>query len=417
MMSMRTPPGFWILAASEGFLSAGYAMSFPFLAVYLSQYRHLSMAIAGLFLSFSLFMTSFAHVIGGELSDAFGRKKVMVAALMLRALLIGAMAWIIRSGGSLPVLLAIHPLGLFIGSFYNPAARAWVADSTPRAGRMKFYGFLRIGTNVGWALGPAVGGFMASGSYALMFGATGLSFLLCGLIVLLFIRDADCFEARRCESANFRLSPAALRSPEFRDFCVYSFVIAMVMSQLVVSTSLYATAYLGLTERQVGLLFSLNGVMVVSLQYCVTRLLEKFPITAGLAAGALFYAAGYFTVGYSGAFLSALIGVAVLTVGEVAVSPGMQALGANIAPKREKGRYLGVHGLFQQAGSSAGVLVGTNAINFISPHYRQGPWLIVVCLALIAAAGFRSLGRRLDPGVNGLREEAVPPPLESPETI
>jgi len=191
----------------------------------------------------------------------------------------------------------------------------------------------------------------------------------------------------------------------------------MVASQLVVSTSLYTSKYLGFDERRIGLLFSVNGTMVVVLQYYVTRVLEKSRITSGLAAGALFYAAGYLMIGYSGAYLFALLGVAVLTVGEVAVSPGLQALGANMAPRREKGRYLGVQGLFQQAGSSAGILLGSSAINFISPHYRQGPWLIVSGLAVAAAFGFRALGRRLSPRVNGLREGCPPPPIESPEAI
>jgi MFS family permease len=414
---MTVPVGFWILTVGEGILTAGYSISFPFLAVYLSGHRHLSMSLTGLFLALSLFITSFAHVIGGELSDAFGRKKVMVAAVFLRGLLIAVIAWIIKVDGNILVLLAVHPLGLFIGSFYNPAARAWVADSTAPARRMKAYGFLRIGTNAGWALGPAIGGLMAVSSYPRMFAITALIYMLCTLILMIFIKDSPVFEAREYMRADLRTSIATLKAPDFRSFCVFTFAIAMVVSQLVVSTSLYSTRYLGFNERQIGLLFSLNGTLVVGLQYFMTRLLERYRITTGLAAGALFYAAGYLTVGYSGAYISALIGVGVLTIGELAVSPGLQALGANMAPRREKGRYLGVQGLFQQVGASAGILIGTNAINFISPHYQQGPWLIIAGLALTAALGFKSLGRRLDPRVNGQWDETTPPSVESPETI
>jgi len=158
---MKVPAGFWILSFGEAVLTAGYAVSFPFLAVYLSGHRHIPMSLVGLFLALSLFMTSFAHVIGGELADVFGRKKIMVSALFTRAVLIGAIAWVIKADGDILLLLALHPLGLFVGSFYSPAARAWVADSTPPERRMKVYGILRIGTNAGWAVGPAVGGLMA----------------------------------------------------------------------------------------------------------------------------------------------------------------------------------------------------------------------------------------------------------------
>ncbi|HOW90191.1 MAG TPA: MFS transporter, partial [Elusimicrobiales bacterium] len=185
---MKVPAGFWILSFGEAVLTAGYAVSFPFLAVYLSGHRHIPMSLVGLFLALSLFMTSFAHVIGGELADVFGRKKIMVSALFTRAVLIGAIAWVIKADGDILLLLALHPLGLFVGSFYSPAARAWVADSTPPERRMKVYGILRIGTNAGWAVGPAVGGLMAAGSYPVMFGFTALVYLVCALVLTLFIK-------------------------------------------------------------------------------------------------------------------------------------------------------------------------------------------------------------------------------------
>ena len=402
---------------AEGIMTAGYSMSFPFLAVYLSGYRHLSMSLVGLFLAGSMFITSFAQLIGGEFSDVLGRKRVMVGSLFLRGLIIALIAWIIKVEGSLVILMLVHPFGLFIGSFFNPAARSWVADSVGPAKRMKAYGFLRIGTNAGWAIGPAIGGLMAVSSYPRMFAITAVVYMVCTAIVAVFIKDSAVFEAREFERINFKTAADTLKNEHFRGFCLFTFTIAMVMSQLVVATSLYSTRYLGFDERQIGLLFSLNGTLVVGLQYSMTRLLEKSRITTGLAVGALFYAVGYLTVGYAGGYISALIGVGVLTIGELAVSPGLQALGANMAPKREKGRYLGVQGLSQQMGSSVGIFIGSNAINLISPHYQQGPWLIIACLALTAALGFKSLGRRVNPQVNGLVDETPPPSVESPETI
>jgi MFS family permease len=341
----------------------------------------------------------------------------MVYSLFLRGLIIAVIAWLIRTNGSVLMLLAAHPLGLFIGFFYSPAARSWVADSVAPYRRMKAFGMLRVGTNAGWALGPAIGGLMAVDSYARMFAITALVYMVCTLIVAVFTKDSPACERRDPEPMRFGTVAATLKNPGFRYFCVFSFIMSAVMSQLVVATSLYSSRYLGFDEKQIGLLFSLNGTLVVAFQYLMTRLLERYRITTGLAAGALFYAAGYLAVGYAGAYVSAFIGIGVVTVGELAVSPGMQALGANMAPRREKGRYMGVQGMFQQAGASAGIFIGSNAINFISPHYQQGPWLIILCLALTAALGFRSLGRRLTLKIDGLRDETPPPPLASPETI
>ncbi|MBI4351818.1 MAG: MFS transporter, partial [Elusimicrobia bacterium] len=405
---MTLPPGFWILAAAEGLLTAGYAISFPFLAVYLSAHRGVPMAWVGFFLAVSMLIGSLAQYIGGEISDAIGRRKVMICALALRTLQIAAIAWIIYSRAPVWAIFLFHPLGLFVGSFFHPAARSWVADYTHPAGRMKAYGLLRMGSNAGWALGPALGGLLAAGSYSLMFFATAAVFGVCTVIVWLSIRDAPGVATGRFVAPSFRGAAAVLKNRAFLRFCVFTFTMCAVMSQLVVSSSLYSKNYLGFSEREIGLLFSVNGFIVVAFQYLMTRALEGRRITSGLAAGALLYGMGYLAFGYSAAFYAAVAAIVVVTFGELAVSPGLQALGANMAPKAEKGRYLGVQGLFQQVGSSVGIFIGSNAIGRLSPIYQQAPWFIIASIAVISCLGFLTLGARLTPAQNGLRTPTLP---------
>jgi len=409
---MKYQPGFWILAVSEGIMTAGYAVSFPFLAIYLSTHRGVPMAWVGVFLSCSMLVTSIAQFIGGEISDAIGRRKVMVASLALRSVLIAVIAWIVYSGAGLWAIFLFHPLGMFIGSFFHPAARSWVADFVGPSRRMKAYGFLRMGSNAGWALGPALGGFLAQGSYAILFFVTAAFFAVCTVVVALSIKDAPGAASGKFVAPAFGAGFATLKNAHFLRFCLFTLIICAVMSQLVVSSSLYSKNYLGFSEAQIGLLFSINGLMVVLAQYVMTRALERRRITAGLAAGALFYGAGYLAFGYSTVFYAAAAAIAVVTLGELAVSPGLQALGANMAPCGEKGRYLGVQGLFQQIGSSAGILVGSNAIGAICPVFQQGPWFIVAAAAGAASLGFLSLGRRLSLEQDGLHGPTLPPAPE-----
>ncbi len=409
---MVLPPAFWILAAAEGLMAAGYAISFPFLAIYLSAQRGMPMQWVGVFLAASMLVASAAQFIGGEVSDAIGRRKVMVYSLGFRALLIAVIAWAIYARAPLWAIFVVHPVSMFVGSFFHPAAQSWVADYTHPAGRMKAYGFLRMGTNAGWALGPALGGFLAAGSYTLMFFATALVFAACTVVVSVSVKDLPGLAKGSSDSPGLSGAAAALRNKSFLRFCIFSFTMTAVMSQLVVSSSLYSKAYLGLGEREIGLLFSINGLMVVFFQYFILRLLEGRRITTGMAAGALVYGAGYLFFGYAPSFFFAAAAMVVVTLGELAVSPGMQALGANMAPRAEKGRYLGVQGVFQQVGRSAGILIGTNAIGLLSPVFQQGPWFIIAGIAVISCFGFLSLGRRLTPEQDGLRGPTLPPAPE-----
>jgi MFS family permease len=122
------------------------------------------------------------------------------------------------------------------------------------------------------------------------------------------------------------------------------------------------------------------------------------------------YGAGYLMFGFAPAFWAAGVAMVVVTLGEMAVSPGLQAMGANMAPPGEKGRYLGVQGVFQQVGSSAGIFIGSNAIGLISPVFQQGPWFIVALGAVVSAVGFLSLGRRLSLEQDGIRISNAPLP-------
>lgn len=414
---MVLPPGFWILASAQGLMAAGYAISFPFLAIYLSSHRGMPMSWVGVFLAGSMLVASLAQFVGGEISDSVGRRKVMVFSLGLRALLIAVLAWAVYASLPLWVIFLVHPVSIFIGSFFDPAARSWVADYTPPAGRMKAYGFLRMGINAGWAVGPALGGFLAAGSYSVMFFATAAVTAVCAAIVAFSVRDLPGLAKGRLEAPKFSGAAAALSNRPFLRFCLIAFVMSAVVSQLVVATSLYSKSYLGLAEREIGLLFSINGLMVVSLQYLVTRMLEGRRITSGLAAGAVCYAAGYLAFGYSPTFFFAAAAMAVVTIGELMVAPGMQALGANFAPRSEKGRFLGVQGVFQQVGRSAGIFIGSNAIGLISPVFREGPWFIIAGLAVLASFGFLSLGRTMTKEQDGLREPPLapaPPPSGVP---
>jgi MFS family permease len=414
----KHPSGFWLLVVAEGVLTAGYAISFPFLAIYLSARRGVPMAWVGVFLSASMLVASGAQFVGGEVSDAIGRRKVMVYSLALRCVLIAVIAWIVYRETGLWAVYVFHPLGMFIGSFFHPAARSWVADSVSPARRLKAYGFLRMGNNAGWALGPALGGLLAEGSYALLFFVTAGIFAVCTVIVALSIKDVPGAASGKFSPPRISNGAATLRNRPFLRFCIFTFTMCAVMSQLVVSTSLYSKKHLGFSEGEIGMLYSINGLMVVALQYFVTRALQAHRLTAGLAAGACLYGAGYLAFGFAPAFWMAGAAIVVVTLGEMAVSPGLQALGANMAPHGEKGRYLGVQGVFQQVGSSAGILVGSNAIGLISPVFLQGPWFIVAFVAVVSSLGFLSLGRRLSPEQEGLRNPQAPAsPVESPERV
>ncbi len=388
------------LLACQATLVAGLALSFPFLTLYLHRERGVSMGLAGLAISTGLVATAFGQAIGGELSDVLGCKRVMILSLLGRsafAALLGAA--VARDWPVWSVVAFLIAAGL-TGTLYNPAVRAWIAHEHPAGDRVRAYGSLRVATNAAWAVGPAIGGFMAGISYSLMFAVTSVMCLIClGLLVAL-VPEAPA--ARSGEAFSLPATLAVARDSRFFELSVLSVVIACVMAQLVAPLSSHAVEHGGIDEAGVGLLFTVNGALVVLFQRGATALVSRFALSRAAAAGCLFYLAGWSWIGFARGWWPLAIGMVIVTLGEIVVTPSLEALTANLAPARTRGRHIGFQGLAQTLGQSLGPLLGGLGSEHLSGRWIPAPWLAAGALAGVAGWGFRRLGRRLDRFEEGL---------------
>ncbi|MBI5208765.1 MAG: MFS transporter [Elusimicrobia bacterium] len=400
----------WTLCVCQALLSAGVSLAFPFLSIYLCRERGLAMSAVGAWLSLSVLVTAFSHGLGGELSDVLGRRRVMVLSLWSRAATILVLAAAIKWRWPFPALMAVHLTSSFLAHFFDPAARSWVADHAGPQERQRAYGLLRVATNAGFAAGPAAGGLLVARSYAFAFAASAVVCVLCAALVTLVLKD----QAGAARSERFQ-SLGVLRAtadPLFLRLCVLNLVISVAMAQLVVTLSVFSSQFLKLDASAVGLLFSLNGLLVVLMQVPATKVLAGMRLTSAVALGCVMYAAGYAAVGFSHGLAGLVAAMAVITFGEVLVPPGVHTMGANMAPARARGRYLGLLGISHQAGSALGPLTGGLGLEYVSSRWAPGHWLAVAAVALGASVAFFRLAKELSPSeqgqAEGFIEEDVP---------
>ena len=400
MKSVAVQARLWALLVCQCVLVAGLALSYPFFALYLHRMRGLPMGWVGAALSLMLASTALGQVLAGELSDIIGCKRVMEASVASRSMMVALMAWAMARQAPIAALVCLHVLAGFCGSFYDSAVRAWIASALPPRERLLGYGRLRVAINLGWALGPALGGVMAEHSYPLLFAASGVACLVCLGLVHWTVSDIPRLRPESHFSWGELWSVSA--DARFTRFCGYGLLISMVMAQLTVALAVHSVRYVGLTEAQVGLLFTLNGAVVVLTQTSISRGLRRVRLSAMLALGSLFYAAGYGWAGFAPSFALMAVAVTVVTLGEVTVSPALQTLAANLAPEKLKGRYMGFQGLGIQLGAACGPLVGGLGLQLLSPRWSPGPWLIIAALGVLAALGFKRFGKELREDEDGL---------------
>lgn len=421
---MRRTRGLKLLCLGQCLQLAGLSLSLPYMALYLNRERGLGMGVVGLFLALTMLATAFGQAAGGALSDRVGRRPVMVGSLVGRALLTFLLAAAVQGDWSVPAVVLSHMAGAFAGNLYFPAAHAWIAERWGRHERLEAFGWLRVAANLGWAIGPAVGGFFMAASYGAMFAASAA---VCA-VTAVFIRyamDADAPRPQPCVpigacgpskgawhggTQGLELVVGAFSGPidrRFVRFCAWTVLMGTVMSQLVAPLSVYAVTYAAVPADRVGWLFTINGGLVVLLQPFVNRVGRRMRISHVMAVGGLFYAAGYALVGVSAGFAGLAAAMAVITVGETFVSPGNSTLSANLAGVGEEGRYTGLNGFSHQIGSALGPLLGGVMLERLAPTHPALPWLLVAGLALAGSLGYRSLGRRLTDEEDGFRAAAL----------
>lgn len=379
------------VAAANGLLLFGYGLSLPFFTVYLITQRGLSAAMAGLVIAFAAFSRSFASALAGELSDAFGRKRLMLWGLALEIAVMLVMALCMQYKAAVGWVLLFYFLTTFLGATFRPVSNAWVTDNTTPKQRVEAFGIIRVGVNLGWALGPAAGGFLVRWSYSYAFYLTALAFAA-GVFYLNRIIPDDSASVRAARRRpQFVSLVLSLKDKRLAKICLYVLLITAVNSQLVVGLSVHCNTYLHMPENYIGWFFTINGMAVVLLQYHASRLMERMRLTAAMLLGCVLYAVGYGSVGFFGSFTPIAFGVLLAALGELIVAPGEQTLVSNIASAQTRGRYLGLLMVFYNMGSSLGFFAAGWLGQYVAPLYLPGPWLIVGAVALLAGWGFYAL--------------------------
>jgi len=366
--------------------AAGSSLIFPFFTLYVRQRFSVPMTTIGVAMTLMGVIGLVSGALGGALADRFGRKTLMVGGLMLAAVSSFAMGLV----DSLVAFVAVAVFINFIFPLSRPAFEAVVADLVEPEKRARAYGLTRVAFNLGVVIGPAVGGFLAERSYFTLFVGDAITSFIFALIILFFIAETKPQVAEEERAAHGAGYGPLLRDTPFLMFCLVSVGVVIVYAQMNSTWPVYMKENYGITERQYGLMMSLNAAMVVLFQFPITSFTERYARTTMLALAAVLYGVGFGLVGFVSTAALFALAIAIWTVGEMVHVPVAQAYVADVAPDDMRGRYMGAAGLTWGIGWSLGPLLAGLMMDFGDPHYV---WYGCLMVGLVAALAFLRLGR------------------------
>jgi MFS family permease len=349
-------PQFWLIVSGNLLSTAGASMIMPYLLIYATDKLHMPLSSAATLITISAGTTLFSSFLAGSLADKVGRKLVMNLSLTVSGVAYLAM----RFAVTYPSLAVLMLMIGFSNALYSVGTDAMLADLVPPEDRADAYAINRIMNNAGFAIGPAVGGFLAAASYNLAFlaGAAGM-LIYSGL---LFFRGRETLH----KAAREDVAPAPQAggyARVFRDGRYLTFIGLLSVGltapgMLWVLLAVYTKNNFGLHENVYGWIPTTNALMCVFVQYMVTRATRRHSTFPVMATGMLIYAVGVGSVALMSGFWGFWCSMVILTFGELTLLPTVSKFVADLAPTDMRGRYMSFYWLAWGLSRAAAPLIG-----------------------------------------------------------
>lgn len=366
---------------------------FPFMAMYYTSY------FGAFWTGILMMVTSFTGFIGtlygGHLSDAIGRKKVIMLGSVVSTL-----GWLLTILANAPKM--VLPWLTFVGillvelasSFYAPAYEAMLIDLTDDSNRRFVYTINYWFINIAIMLGAGISGLFYD------------QYFLELLIVLLII-NIVCFgiayryfgetrpEHYRFEHGVGILAGLANYRQVFEDRAFVLFTVGTILFSSVwlqmdnyvpVHLKLYfeETDVLGIhltSSKMLSLMVFTNTLLIVLLMTLINRLTAKWRLLPQLVIGSVIFAFGMLLSFTFTGFFAIWCSVVVFTIGEMLNVPANQVLRAEMMDQSKIGSYTGFISMAQPLGAIlAGLLVSLS--HFTGQVGVQLAFVLIACVGL-----------------------------------
>jgi len=364
---------------------AGFGIVFPLLPQFVLELGAGSMHMALLVSGYAMMQFLLAPV-WGNVSDRIGRKPVLVLGLVG----LGLSFFALGLARNIWTAILVRIVGGVLAAATMPTAQAYVGDATTPEHRGRAMAHMGAATNLGFMVGPMLGGTLAVLGVRTAFFATGAVALLTALFTAAVLREPPA-EARRQRD---RRPPAlaamvqAAASPHAVLFWL-AFVVTFCQSQMFSMLGLYLAERFADKGPLAGTAFTVLGVVGATVQgLLVGTLGQRFGegrvILAGLALGALGFT-GLTAAGRAASILGAVAGVA---AGGSLIRPTIASAVSRRAVHGQ-GLTMGIQSAFDSLGRVLGPLTA-GAVYQAVPRY---PFLAALAcyLAVLVLARRRLL--------------------------
>ena len=371
----------WMLAVVMLINRSG-SMVLPFLGIYMTDHLGFSLKNAGLVLSFFGIGSVLGSWLGGMITDKIGEFKVQSAALLLSVPLF-CMIPLFKSEVGLAIIILLQST---VSEAFRPANSVAITRYAKKGNITRSFSLNRMAVNLGFSIGPALGGILSAISYNFLFYSNALGALIAGITYIWFFRNR---KHRNKEISNKELEKTSISPYRDYKFILFSFfclLFSVCFFQLLNTLPLFYQEVAGLSHKTIGYILGYSGLIIVILEMLLVQIAaRKFKLRFTLFLGTFLCGISFAILGFNNSLVILIISMTILCVGEIWTLPFMSTVTALRSGADNKGAYMGLLGI----GFSLAFIITPSLGTFIAQEFGFSTlWIGTGILMTIAAIGF-----------------------------
>ncbi len=369
----------------------GGGMTLSLLMVYLHSIRGFTTTFSGLLMAWGAFVAILGAGPTGALVDRIGPKKVIVPGLVITSL--SAFSFSLVTNHTHAVMaMTLFSIG---GQCIWPAQMVILTRVTPEVDRSKIFGFNFMLLNLGLGTGAVISSLIIREnsllSFQIMYWVDCATYLLYLLIVL---------GLNTPHAGKYIANEHELRAGSYRELFARKDLTVLTLAGIILLTfgygplqsgiPIYATQYLELSPKWLGVIFGVNTLSIVIFQPLVLKAIGRYSKFTALISVGVIWAISWLVVGVS-PYVPIFVGGIALCVsqlvfafGEMVYAPTSPALIQELTPEHIRGRASALISL--QWGFS-GIIGPALAGVMIGAHLEQ-LWVLTMALGVLLPIPF-----------------------------
>jgi predicted MFS family arabinose efflux permease len=382
----------WMLALVM-LINRGGAMVMPFLSIYLTKSLEFDIKQAGICMGAYGAGSILGGFLGGYLTDKFGHFRVQFFSLI--------------TGGICFALLGLVEdytlliISLFIASIIiecvRPANTSSIALYAKPENITRAFSLNRMAINLGFSVGPAIGGLLAAINFKYIFFANAIASISAGIVFYWYFVNIKINPDRKAALAKqtHDSAPSNGISPwknrPYLLFIILTSLFGIIFFQLFTSLPLFYKKVVNISEAGIGLLLALNGMIVFVFEMIfVYKYGQRERYRSLILTGLLVCGLAYILLNLSWVplIVLAIISMILLSVGEILVMPFIASVAAEASYDQYRGAYMGLFTVAYSIAFALAPLIGTQLIAGIG---FGGLWYFMAIFALFTGFAFFKL--------------------------